>query len=451
MKQLNKAYGNIVVLANVRGQRKIPYLDRDRLFRLRDSRVRKIVQYAARTVPFYREFFRKESIDPREIRTADDLSKLPLISKDLIRKSGHLFISTSGLGRTAVPFRTSGSTGVPLTIFHDRVSLLKNIAFGEREREVIVQACGRALGYKEAEIYYSGGIRRKAREFYRQNTFIPIRPNLLSLSLAAPFEKIVSDINGFCPDVIRSCGSYLETFFRLIAARNIRVHIPRMVIYGADTMSDSGRKFIEERFDIPVFSTYQAAESFKIGFFCLERKGFHLHEDLCHVKIVDQSGKEVRDGQPGEVVISNLVNYGMVILNYRLSDVATLASARCPCGRTFGLLTQLEGRTDDVIFLPGGRFIHSREVWGFFINRREVLRYQLVQRAPSSFLIRISTADKNVYDRIVGDIVAGLSNLLGGSCAIEAECALGLELFPDSKFSPVASQCKHEPLSCFRK
>jgi len=68
-----KLYGNAVVLANLKGQRSIPYLPEEALKAKRDARLRKIVNYAAKTVPFYRDLFREKKIDPREIRTADDL------------------------------------------------------------------------------------------------------------------------------------------------------------------------------------------------------------------------------------------------------------------------------------------------------------------------------------------------------------------------------------------
>jgi phenylacetate-CoA ligase len=91
---------------------------------------------------------------------------------------------------------------------------------------------------------------------------------------------------------------------------------------------------ITEQFGIPLIALYNAVESFKIGFMCEEGKDYHLHEDLCHVKIVDKSGKTVADDEQGEVIISNLVNRATVLLNYRLGDFASRTSRTCACGRT---------------------------------------------------------------------------------------------------------------------
>jgi phenylacetate-CoA ligase len=142
--------GNAYVLALVRGQRSIPYAPRAYVERLRDARVRRLVRYAARTAPFYREAFARLGLDPREIRTASDLARLPLVQKDDLRRDPEAFVSTSRTGRKAIPFETSGSTGSRVRIFHDCRSLLANIAYGERERAVVAHVLGRETGYREA-------------------------------------------------------------------------------------------------------------------------------------------------------------------------------------------------------------------------------------------------------------------------------------------------------------
>jgi phenylacetate-coenzyme A ligase PaaK-like adenylate-forming protein len=121
-----------------------------------------------------------------------------------------------------------------------------------------------------------------------------------------------------------------------------------------------------------------------------------------------------------------------------------VTAEQCPCGRTSRLLFDLEGRADDVLPLSDGRYIHPRQVWKVFVKRDAVLRYQLVQSAPSSFLIKVSTADKNIYDGIIDGIVSDLRDLLGRASEIEAEYARGLELIQDRKFRPVVSECKED-------
>jgi phenylacetate-CoA ligase len=415
-----KLYGNGVVLLNLRGQGRLSYLPAEELRALRDERLKRMVRYAAATVPYYQRVFRAQRIDPRDIRSVDDLGQLPLLDKQTVREAPELFVSTSQQGRKSIPFLTSGSTGIPLHIYHDPYSLLANIAFGERERAVVTSLCRTSLGYREAYIFYAGSIGERVRRFYEQSTFIPIRPQRLSLSVLEPVEDIVQAINRFRPDVMISYGSYLEILFRLLHLRRLQMYLPQALIYVSDAMTSDGRHFIEEKFAVPVLSRYSAAEAFKIGFVCEERKAFHLHEDLCHLKIVNSSGEQVADGEMGEVVISNLINRGTVLLNYRLGDLAVMSPERCSCGRTLPLLAEIEGRVEDTIFLPDGEFIHPRAIWGVMKQNPAVLRYQLIQQTPQHFELRLVTVDRTAYEAVLGEILTQLRQLLGGEISLES-------------------------------
>jgi phenylacetate-CoA ligase len=439
---LKKIHGNTVVLRNLYQQRHIPYLPPDKLFELRERRLRRIVNYAARTVPYYQEIFKSLKIAPRDIRTVEDLEYLPLIDKETIRKDPSRFVSSARKGKRPIVFSTSGSTGMPIKIYHDPYSLLANIAFGERERAVISKLCGRSFGYRTVAILYEGNTTTKVQKLYRQWTFIPIRPEEFTFSVSDPFEDIVKRIDHLCPDVLLGYGSYLETFFRKLALRNISMRLPKGLVYLAEGMTAEGKSFIEEEFGIPVFSQYNAVEAFKIGFTCEERNGFHLHEDLCHVKVVDTHGKKLTGGEKGEIVISNLVNYGTVLLNYRLGDVGSLTKQRCPCGRTLPLLSELEGRVEDTLFLPDGRFVHPRAVWGVIKKSEGVLKYQLVQHEPKRFELRLVTIDKDTYPTVVNKILDGLRNLLGNSATIEPQYVDEIKPQGGGKFRPVLSLCK---------
>ena len=263
------------------------------------------------------------------------------------------------------------------------------------------------------------------------------------LSVVDPIDRIVEAVNHFRPDVIASYGSYLETFFRILDSRGIEMHFPKVLIYGADSMTREGRKLIEKEFVIPVLSVYNAVEAFKIGFFCEERKGFHLHEDLCHVKIVDANGHRVSNGKRGEVVISNLVNQGTVLLNYRLGDIASISSQKCSCGRTLPLLTELEGRAEDIIALPNGELLHPRAVWKVFKGRDEIVQYQLIQHEQGRFELRLVTIDRETYQSIIDGILADLRQLLGESAVIESRFYEELER-QKGKFRCVISLCRQE-------
>jgi phenylacetate-CoA ligase len=432
---LDKLAGNLTVLAKIPGQKRVPYLPEERIRELRDERVRETVRYAAETVPHYRDLFRSEGIDPREVRTAEDLSNLPLLEKATVQASPERFVSESTLGRESVEFLTSGSTGTRLRIHHDRRSLLQNIAYAERQRVVEAKLIGKRFRYTKMWIGWPGGTGPTVHGFYRKSTFIPVRPTHHHVSSAEPFDRVVELINDVRPDFLGGFGSYFDLFFRLAAKQDSLRHLPRVLLYGGDMMSAEGKQLVEEHFGVPVVSAYNAVEAFQIAFQCEERRNFHLHADLTHVTVV---GENADDGE-GEIVISNLVNRGTVLLNYRLGDLARLGPAGCPCGRTLPVLTELHGRVLDILALPDGRFITEGRIWNVVKRRPEVLRYQFVQVEPLRFQLKLVTADPAIYEQVVPGVVQELRGVLGDSATIEPSYHESLETGPRGKFRSVLS------------
>jgi phenylacetate-CoA ligase len=247
-------------------------------------------------------------------------------------------------------------------------------------------------------------------------------------------------INGVRPDVIVGYGSYLEALFRFIAAERVEIHHPYRVGYVADGMTAPGRRLIEEEFGIPVVSSYAAMESFKIGFTCEQGSGFHVHADLCHVRVIDETGIDAPPGEQGEIVITNLVNRGTVLLNYRLGDLGRLSPEPCPCGRTFPLLADLEGRREDLLYLEPGRVIHPRAVWDVFARLPSIVQYRLVQHAPRTFELEIVTRDPSDRQETMSAAAAGLRELLG-DVAIVVKSSEGPLTGPGGKARPVVSLC----------
>jgi phenylacetate-CoA ligase len=344
--------------------------------------VRDTAAFAARSVPFYRD-----RLDAPAVRTAADLARLPLLDRATLQAEGDRLRADGGRG--ALRFRTTGSTAAPVTVWHDHESLLANIGYGERERAVEAHFVGRRRRYSALDLRAAGGTLPRVQAFYASAAFRPLRPGRTLVDVDTPPEQVLEAIERGRPEVIRSYGAFLELLFRTAAASGGLRHRPRVVLYAGDTMSDPGRELIEGGFGIPVISAYNAVECFKIAFTCERRDGFHLHEDLCHVRVVDAGGGDVPAGERGEVVISNLVNRGTVLLNYRLGDVGRLVDEPCGCGRTTSRLVDLEGRVDELIDLGGGEWLYPTAVWRAFRERPAILRYQLVQNAPRRFELRV--------------------------------------------------------------
>jgi phenylacetate-CoA ligase len=438
----HKLSGSLYIARKLSGQTRIPYLPLEQLNELRDRRVRAIVQYAARTVPYYRDLFRDKNINPNDIKTAADLSNLPLLDKRLVREQPERFISTDITGQMSLSLKTSGSTGTPLTIVHDRLSVLANAAFSEREKEVVRETLGKGkssptllFSYPEGTVYY-------VRGFVRENAFIPSAFNVISASFLEPVETGIDTINRYQPALLVGSGTYIELLFKVVKERRVPIHLPKLIIYAGSPITEEGKHQIEAEFGVPVLSHYNAVEAFKIGYTCTERAGFHLHDDLIHVRIINKSGMEVAPGEEGEVVISNLVNRGTVLLNYRLGDVAALSPHPCPCGRTFRTIEKLGGRVEDFIQLPGGKYIHPRSIWMLFKARSDVLQYQLTQHTFTNFELALTVSDPSTFEQIAASSIAQLHHVLGNNAVITATRRDLVEAYGARKFRPVVSLVK---------
>lgn len=426
-RQLVRARGTLTILRHLPAQRRAHRLGPERLAARRDARIRALVEHAAGTVPRYR------TLDARVISGAAELEALPLLEKAEVQSDPEGFRSRSPAGATSIAFRTTGSTAAPLTIYHDRTSLLANIAYSQRERAVESALVGRRFRYPVLDVRAAAATGNRVLDFYATSTFRPLRPRRRRLDVDTPAEEILALIERTRPLVVQSYGGFLELLFRVAASNGGLRHRPRVVVYSGDTMSANGRELIEEAFGVPVLGAYNAVEAFKIAFTCEQRTGFHVHEDLCHVWLAGADGRPVQPGEQGEVVITNLVNRGTVLLNYRLGDLARFSDEPCACGRSTRRLLDLEGRVDDVFELGNGAFVYPTAVWRVFRDVPAILRYQLVQRATDRFELRYVGSDPAAAERSLAAAIPSLTALLRGA-RVDAVPVSELPSGPGGKF-----------------
>lgn len=415
----NRLHGFATIAFNLRGQKETPYQSRQILSKLRDANIRRQVTYAARYVPYYRELFRAEGIHPREIQGAKELDQLPLTCRDQVKAQPELFQAEAPSSRKAVSFRTSGTTGIPLEVWHDRRSLLLNIAYGEREREPLIRICGG--GFRPSEVYvgYETSTFKKVIQFYEANTLLPVRPRRRFIPLSTPIEEVVSVINEEKPDILTGYGGWIDLLFRTAASSNVELHRPKLVMFMGEAIPNQGAAFIEEQFQTPVLSRYNAVEAFKIGYYCEERTGFHIHEDLCHVRIVRPDGSNAEPEEEGRVIISNLLNRATVLLNYPIGDVAALLDHPCRCGRSFKLLSPIQGRVEDMLTASDGRAVHPRMVWEILKQDRRILQYQLIQRSRAQYELHLVMPDETEGPERAEKHQVAISALLGPEAKVD--------------------------------
>lgn len=430
--------GYLGVLARV--EREIPFWPLGRVEWIQRRRLRSTIQHAYESVPFYRRVMNERGLAPDDFQTAADLAKLPFIGDADLQRSPEEFVSTRIEECARYAVYTSGTqSGRRTVIYWDEAASLRQLAYHERDRVVYNRLAGQGWGQRQLYILPPTSSSLETRAFWDARTLTPhslAQRHVVSSNLR--FDEVISQINAVRPVVVFSYGSYAEQFARYVDGCGLAVAGPKVWMYGGDMLSPAGRQLLEERLGCTVYSTYQTAESGRLGFQCERCQGFHLNVDLCAVRLVDDGGRAVPPGERGEVVVSNLHNRAMVLLNYRLGDLAVLSPEPCACGRSLPVLGRLEGKRSEAIFLPGGRSLSVYQVENACAEeRKSTLAAQLVQPAPDRLIWRVVAAPGVDLEALRGRFVETTTRFVGGSFRVAVEFVQEIPSTPQGKLRRV--------------
>jgi phenylacetate-CoA ligase len=436
-----RAVWSAYLALNAPVQARFPFRSSVAIDRAARRRVRRAAEHAYTHVPYYRETMDRLGFRPGDFRAAGDLARLPVIEREELQRDPEYFVSRARPIDTYVPLRSGGSSGAPVTVFHDPFALFQGACHGERARTVAVRLAGKRFRLRQMTVSSPLGSDQWTREAFERDSLIPrsIRVVEKQLSLLDPVAQNVRRIDEFRPDLLRSYGSYLEALFLHLRADGAGAHPPKVVSYASDALSDSVRRLITEDFGIPVVSTYEAIEAFHIGFECEEHAGLHLNVDLYPLAIVDAEGRELPAGSSGDVVVSNLVNRGTVLLNYRIGDVAARLPNGCRCGRNLPLLSFLEGRVDDWLESPSGELLHPQAVRTLFTEEEEIWRYQVIQHDPSRFSVAVVAMEGCDREGLRDRLARRFAERFGEGTSTEVSFVSDLPRTEGGKVRPVVS------------
>ncbi len=324
--------GHLAALAVV--EHRVPYWPEERLQRLQSRRLQAIIRHAYESVPYYRRTMDELGLKPGDFETVADLTKLPLIDGTMVRLDPEQFASTRYDDSSRQTLYSGGSSShVRRAIYWDHGSVLRKLPRDERDRAVLYKLAGRRWGRRQLHIFPPTGTSLAIMPFYDAKAWVSRRiVERHTFSAEEPYEALVAKLNEFQPHIAFSYGSYAEHFARYLVESGRRAALPRVWRYGGDMLSPSAKELMEGTFGCLIHSSYISTETGRIGFQCERREGFHLNIDLCALRVVDETGRDVPAGEDGEIIVSNLHNRAMVLLNYRIGDWGALATERARVG-----------------------------------------------------------------------------------------------------------------------
>jgi phenylacetate-CoA ligase len=357
---------------------------------------------------------RRSALGPADFRTVSDLGKLPVLERDQLQTDPEYFVSQAEPATRYAEVRTSASTGEPIAFFRHVPGLVQRSLGFERMEPMVARVLGTRWTRRDAVIVPPRQWRTDDDEEPQlQWLGLHIRARVLNLSLFEPPEAIARAVEAFRPHLVKSYGSLIEALYAHLLADGRGFHRPEAVSYTGDEISEPMRRILRHELGIAVLGIYQAVEAGVIAWQCERQGHYHLNVDLCPVRILDPDGRELSVEEPGDVVVSNLVNRGTIVLNYRVGDVAARTPESCGCGRALPLLSEVHGRRTEWLESRSGQPIHPQTLRAIIRGVDGVRRFQLVQEQPGHVRVVAVAAAGVAPDGIRAQIVGGVERLAG--------------------------------------
>jgi phenylacetate-CoA ligase len=376
-----------------------------------DKRLREIVRYAYNNVFFYRNVFKTAKVFPSDIRSLDDIGKLPIIRKtDMRKRPDSELISQEFAIHDLKMLRTGGSTGEPFSIYISKkeddwrkaIYMRANITCGQKPRDRWVAILDAERAADVSSIQHSMGI-------FAQNV-VPV---------VWSRKTQMETVERLKPDILDGFSGALWLLAKEAEFRNVRCIRPRIIFGTGELISKSSRGYLEEQFGAPYYDQFGCTEIDRSAWQCSERAGYHMDVDSVLIQFVDDDGQEVGPGERGEIVYTSLFNHAMPLIRYGVQDVGIPINDICPCGVKLPLMKVVEGRSNSFLVFPGDRIVSPMsfiETMKAFCYIKEIDQYRVLQKREDLLEILIKKTndavdEQSLRDKLLTNIIEGLAKV----------------------------------------
>ncbi len=364
---------------------KSQWLSPEEIRELQEKKLRSIIKNAYENVPYYHRVMKERHLHPEDILHVHDLKKLPILTKEDIKKNIGAFLSKNYKKEQLIYQASSGSTGEPFEYYISKKQ--KSINWASIYR--LWGLAGYELGDKIAHIQ---GFPNFA--FKNHKHLMKIESRLFRTKFYSSFdiydrnvESVVRDLRRFCPEFIKGYPSSIYFLAKKMAEMDVKFGVKAVITTG-ETITPTQRKVIQEQFNAEVFDTY-GGEGINVSGECKYHIGQHINAENVIVEIVDENGEPVSAGEKGEIVLTNLEAFAMPFIRYNIKDIGSLSEEKCPCGRGLPLLKSIEGRLSDVFVTSEGKLLVVHFFTLLFEWVAGVDMFQVIQKKQDHLLVKI--------------------------------------------------------------
>ena len=384
-------------------QPQIETASREVIVALQNERLVKTVKRVYKNVPFYREKMDAVGVKPEDIRSIDDLHKLPFSYKKDLR-------DTYPFGLFAVPMKevvrlhaSSGTTGKQIVVGYTKNDMelwadcfaRALVAAGATAEDIIHISYGYGL--------FTGGLGADGGAMRIGATAVPVS--------TGNTQRQITIMRDFGSTVLCCTPSYALHIAEVLHESGLTkddIHL-KAGIFGAEPWTNEMRRQIEEMLGITAYDIYGLTEVLGPGvaFECSEQTGMHINEDHFIVEVIDpDTGEVLPDGAQGELVFTCITKEAFPILRYRTRDIGVIHRGKCSCGRTLVKMTKPRGRTDDMLIIRGVNVFPS-QIETVLLERGYTANYQIVVDREHNFdSIEVQV---EISSEVFSDTVRGLS------------------------------------------
>ena len=359
--------------------RKTEFFSEEELDNIVKEKLIEQIKYAYKYVPYYRENYNEN--DVKTMDSLSDIERFPFIDKEIVKSNEDQFISDKFKKSELIQKKTSGSTGMPLAIYMNKDTTLKEwafvvhiwerIGFTSKSSRILM----REIEDKNKGICYFDGLKNELR---------------IDISNMTPenMEIYCKAIERYKPDYIHGYPSATLQLCKFIEKRGIK-HQFKGVLPSSEGMSKEEVNYIKRVLNCPCLSFYGHTERLVMAGQCECSECYHVEPLYGYCELIDKNGEVIREeGKTGEIVATGFCNTGMPLIRYKTGDLAEWSLKKCSCGRNYKLLKKLEGRTTEYLVDRNNNKI-SLTAFRYSFYEQHVNSFQFYQDEPGKVLVRI--------------------------------------------------------------
>lgn len=388
----------------------------DKLKKIEEKKLRALIQHAYDKVPYYHRMFKERHMVPEDVKTIEDLRKLPILTKEDVRNHFSELVAVNAKDYRYGIGSTSGSTGKPLKFYLDQQN--REIQYASQWRQLNwagIDFEDRIATFRGNFVYEFG----KTKALWRFNALSKeLDFNAFDIKESA-LRKCIRKLKIFSPDLIKGYPSVLQVMGKLMISDNMAIH-PKGIQTSSESVSKTQREILEGAFNCEIYDWYGQSEYVVSAGQCPEGN-YHVNVESGIMEFI-KNGDSVVPGELGEIIGTGLCNYSMPFIRYRTEDVGRYAEERCVCGRGLPIILSLEGRMSDSIITPDGK-LFSGAAWEHYWKHRisphtpNVDYVHIIQKSKTRFLIEMFKKEQ-YSDEETQAILRELKLLLGSEIEI---------------------------------